>query len=114
LRIDSVLGRIVLCAGADLPGVGPEDGLLDIGTISWEDIDQDAREFWRAYAANQAIPDRQRKMTKLNLPHWFVVVLIASIAPIPWIPWSRRFSLRTLLTATALVAVVMGIVVLWR
>jgi hypothetical protein len=112
LRIDSGLGRIVLCVGADVPGPGPKDGSVDIETFSWEAFDQYERDIWRAYAANQPIPGRQRKMMKLNLPHWFVVVLLASIAPIPWLPWSKRFGLRTLLIATTLVAVALGVIVL--
>jgi hypothetical protein len=42
-------------------------------------------------------------------PHWFFVLTSASIAASPWIRW--RFSLRTLLIATSLVAVVMGLVI---
>ena len=36
---------------------------------------------------------------------------IAALAAAPWIRWSRRFSLRTLLIATTLVAVVLGLIV---
>jgi hypothetical protein len=45
-------------------------------------------------------------------PHWFWVLIAGSIAVAPWISWSRRFSLRTLLIATTLVAVGLGIVVM--
>jgi hypothetical protein len=41
-----------------------------------------------------------------NVPYWFLVLLFAVI---PWLPY--RFSLRTLLIATALVAVGLGMVV---
>jgi hypothetical protein len=47
----------------------------------------------------------------VELPHWFIVVLTATVAAAPWLPRSRRFSLRTLLLATTLVAVVLGLVV---
>jgi hypothetical protein len=46
------------------------------------------------------------------MPHWFPVLLLATSAVAPWyrrIRW--RFSLRTLLIATTLVAVVLGLVV---
>lgn len=44
------------------------------------------------------------------VPHRFPVLISAALAAIPWLPWwSRRFSLRTLLIATTLVAVVLGI-----
>jgi hypothetical protein len=42
------------------------------------------------------------------VPHWFGVLLFAALAVVPWI---RRFSLRTLLIATTLVAVVLGLIV---
>lgn len=41
-------------------------------------------------------------------PHWFLVLISASAACLPWIP--RRFSLRTMLLATTLAAVVLGLV----
>ena len=40
------------------------------------------------------------------LPYWFVALVGALVGASPWIPW--RFSLRTLLIATTLVAVVLG------
>ena len=43
------------------------------------------------------------------LPYWFLVPVSAICACIPWTHW--RFTLRTLLIATTLVAVVLGLVV---
>jgi hypothetical protein len=43
------------------------------------------------------------------IPHWFPVSLVLLCAPVPWLP--SRFSLRTLLIATTLVAVILGLVV---
>ena len=43
------------------------------------------------------------------LPIWTLLLPIAAIAILPWLPW--RFSLRTLLIATTLVAVVLGLIV---
>ena len=40
--------------------------------------------------------------------HWLLVSLIAPLAIIPWISWSRRFSIRTLLIAATLIALVLG------
>jgi hypothetical protein len=45
------------------------------------------------------------------VPHWFVALLLAAMAATPWFGWTTRFSLRTLLIATTLVAVGMGVVV---
>jgi hypothetical protein len=44
----------------------------------------------------------------LAMPYWFLVPLTATLVAAPWIGWSKRFSLRTLLIATTLIAVVMG------
>ena len=50
-------------------------------------------------------------VTALIAPHWLPALLSAALAVIPWISRSWRFSLRTLLIATTLVAVVLGIAV---
>jgi hypothetical protein len=44
----------------------------------------------------------------LVIPCWMPVVFMGTLATIPWIPWSRRYSLRTLLILTTLVAVLLG------
>src|SRR5262245_46647259 len=43
----------------------------------------------------------------ITIPHWSVVLSAAIFAVAPWLPF-KRFSLRTLLIATTLVAVVLG------
>ena len=48
-------------------------------------------------------------MTSMGVPHGFLVFIATVFAIVPWIP--RRFSLRTLLIATTLIAVVLGLVV---
>ena len=47
----------------------------------------------------------------VSVPHWFPVVVFIALAAAPWLRWSKRFSLRTLLIAMTLVAVVLGLVV---
>jgi hypothetical protein len=44
-----------------------------------------------------------------TFPHWFAILIAGAVAVATWIRW--RLSLRTLLIATALVAVVLGAVV---
>jgi hypothetical protein len=46
----------------------------------------------------------------ITMPHWFPVLITASLAAAPWVIGVRRFSLRTLLIAVTLVAVVLGLV----
>jgi hypothetical protein len=45
----------------------------------------------------------------IKIPYWFPVSLSATLASLPWMRPSVRFSLRTLLIATMLVAVVLGL-----
>jgi hypothetical protein len=45
------------------------------------------------------------------LPHWFLVITVGAFAAVPWIRWSPRYALRTLLIVTTLVAVVLGLAV---
>jgi hypothetical protein len=45
------------------------------------------------------------------LPYSSLVLLSATFATVPWIRWSKRFTLRTLLIATTLVAVILGAIV---
>jgi hypothetical protein len=46
------------------------------------------------------------------IPYWFLVVAIATLGTAPWIRKLRwRFSLRTLLIATTLIGVVLGLIV---
>jgi hypothetical protein len=50
---------------------------------------------------------------RYSIPIWFPAVLSGVLAAIPWVrsvPWSLRFSLSTLLIATAVIAVILGIV----
>jgi hypothetical protein len=42
------------------------------------------------------------------LPYWFLLCIAIAMATVPWIRWSKRFGLRTLLIATTLVAVALG------
>ena len=47
------------------------------------------------------------------MPIWLPVLLTAILTAVPWVPL-RRFSLRTLLLVTTLVAVALGVVVATR
>jgi hypothetical protein len=49
--------------------------------------------------------------TSVEFPNWFTALCCSTLAMAPWLPWSRRFSLRTLLIATTLVAMVLGLIV---
>jgi hypothetical protein len=50
-------------------------------------------------------------MPYVRLPHSLYALVFATIAAVPWVRWSKRFRLRTLLIAMTLVAVVLGAIV---
>jgi hypothetical protein len=66
-------------------------GFAGFGYISYEN--------YRSYALG------------LTVPHWFAMFALGALAAAPWIPWSRRFSLRTLLITMTLIAVALGLVI---
>src|SRR5262249_47913138 len=45
------------------------------------------------------------------VPHWVIIPCCAGLVVAPWVRWSKRFSIRTLLIATAVTAVFLGLVV---
>ena len=51
------------------------------------------------------------RTTYATVPIWMLGALAIVLATVPWIRWSARFTTRTLLIATTLVAVVLGIIV---
>ena len=84
INVSSDAGQLSLGVG-DLPGVMPG--------------------YWRGkpgvYVGGQFV-----------MPHLLLLLGTAVLSALPWLPW--RFSLRTLLIATTLVAVVLGIIVAAR
>ena len=65
----------------------------------------------RARLPGSLIWEFEGAMPYLSLPHSLYALVFATIAAVPWIHWSRRFRLRTLLIATTLVAVGLGAIV---
>jgi hypothetical protein len=51
-------------------------------------------------------------ITFVRFPYWFLVFVTAATAVSPWCTWRWSFGLRTLLIVTALVAMVLGLIVL--
>jgi hypothetical protein len=48
---------------------------------------------------------------RVSVPHYCLLVIIGAVSTVPWIRWSKRFTLRTLLIATTLVAVALRVAV---
>jgi hypothetical protein len=63
---------------------------------------------WRAAPAGYSA---RTPSMRIPVPFLAIVLPLAVGIFVPWVPWSKRFSLRTLLIATTLVAVVLGLVV---
>jgi hypothetical protein len=66
---------------------------------------------WKYSKHNYPSGDVERD---LFLPYWFLAMAAGLLPAAPWLPWSWRFSLRTLLLATSLVAVVLALIVALR
>ena len=49
--------------------------------------------------------------TDISFPHWFAAIIGLLFAGAPWLRLRKQFSLRILLIATTLVAVVLGLIV---
>jgi hypothetical protein len=43
------------------------------------------------------------------VPYWFLFIICVTLAIVSWPEWTKEFSLRTLLIAVTLVAVVLGL-----
>jgi hypothetical protein len=50
-------------------------------------------------------------LESFDVPYWMPTIAATTFAMLPWISWPNRFSLRTLLIATTLVAVLLGIII---
>jgi hypothetical protein len=73
---------------------------LQVPPTGWIYVNEDVATFSRYAPEFPAIP---------HLPHSILVLISGTFAFVPWLPWwSTRFSVRTLLIVTTLVAVVLG------
>lgn len=51
----------------------------------------------------------RKSISKIYFPHWFPVLVTAALSALCWSPASPGFSLRSMLIATTLIAVVLGL-----
>ncbi len=121
--------RIVLCRGQvaaciSRPSVGRETGAFRISPNAYM---TSGASWWISGSVNSGLGESlQRNFTpkKPNrrnrggvdgrivvVPLWIAVASSGSLATLPWIHVSNRFSLRTLFIATTLIAVLLGLVV---
>jgi hypothetical protein len=101
VQISSVIGRIA---------IGHLDPRTTIGKSYLSVEAGDAADWRKGGVLGFAYYD-DSFVTAFIAPHWLPALLSAALAVIPWISRSWRFSLRTLLIATTLVAVGLGVIV---
>jgi hypothetical protein len=91
-------------------------------SLSWAPIEQSIGEFhWATEAEGVSSPTKVLGFSidvrsfgdwEVTVQHWLVILVIGIVAVVPWIrQLNWRFSLRTLLIATTLLAVVLGFAV---
>ena len=106
--------------------VGSWHGVISLGTLDADTYDESGWELESTPEPPHPLPARfvlpqpwgfeylGGISCDANVPHWFLLTLSALSGIAPWIHWSRRFSIRTLLIATTLVALTLGIVAMSR
>jgi hypothetical protein len=108
-RIDSNDGQIEF----ETYGRSMGEEYFSITALSHADISN----AWRSFTSGPQ-PDHndrwlwERSTTGrlfIHVPHWFPFVLLVALAVSPWLRW--HFTTRTLIIATTLIAVVLGIIV---
>jgi hypothetical protein len=109
IRLYSSRGWLVLFKNST-PGAGPYDWDITLGSDYWLNP-PDAR---LAYALPLSFFGRTT-ISNISLPHWLLAMASVACATAPWLFRGRfRFSLRTLLIATTLIATVLGVAVAFR
>ena len=100
---------------------GSHHGRLAVGTGAFEIVPvtswgrQSVQSYYEAVAALRWIAPsgfaffHAGGSWAIHIPHWFATSGLAALAAAPWLRW--RFRLRTLLIATTVVALVLGLVV---
>ena len=115
VQVDSRTGRLTFWQFNPPKGLPPKDVLdgMGIGRFYWRcpDVNAPRRAYWHQASILEfgRIGGGTERVT--FMPYWFPILISAACAAIPWLQWSKRFSLRTLLIGVTLVAVVLGIVI---
>ena len=104
MEINSMKGHVVLFIAFE-PFIGGEQFKIRHAKIT----PNDESRIKRGILGFSYYP--QPQATNIHVHFWFLTLIVVASAATPWIRWSRQFTLRTLLIATALVAVVLGVAV---
>jgi hypothetical protein len=80
----------------------------------WNEFDVLPGQLYFEWPGNYDSPYTNSVNPHLVAPQWVFVVFSAACAVVPWFGLPERFSLRTLLLATTLVAIVLGLILAMR
>jgi hypothetical protein len=113
IQITTTPGRILSYKFVDQPILVPGN-MGRKGSVKWEEPLKSMRHFNAGPMLWSFGSVSGKDFAGVYVPFWVLVVLATVLAIAPWLKWFRRFSLRTLLLATTLVAVVLGLAVAFR
>ena len=117
---------VAVCAGPrigrQIVTIGTIPGVCGVGivpsyqpnTAPWTVLGEDADEWWSVCTTpySRAWGFFDCSTGGISIPYWFAVLFAATLAAATWIKDIKwRFCLRTLLIATTLIAVVLGLIV---
>jgi hypothetical protein len=102
VQISSLVGRVVLI-------VGPP-GPVGAGFKFYQALAKYEATFFENSILGFYF-ERTPLRLRLDVPLWFIVLISMAVATAPWLRVGWRFSLRTLLIATTLIAVGLGLAV---
>jgi hypothetical protein len=106
VSVESIPGRI-LFSKCDSPTLVPT--MVDLDSFPFDYSPQDDMLITERLGFGYSNWSRQDP--GILIPHWFFIAIFATLSSLPWLRW--RFTIRTLLIATTLVAVVLGLIVVW-
>ncbi len=108
-QANSILGR--LSFGTLNQPIGKDRWHTQSRPVTTRDSQQQAQFPRFSITRYRASSTSRTESYGVGMPHWAWLTLPVTAAALPWIRHPKRFSLRTLLIATTLVAVVLGAIV---
>ncbi len=103
----------VIASGRGALGFGCDPLVSQVGVRDWkfETYPPDDDEQFPEHSFLHFYIEHSPGKLAVILPYWFLVPIFAAVVAVPWVYLPSKFSLRTLLIATALVAVGLGLIV---
>jgi hypothetical protein len=96
--------------------VTPANGVLHFA-YGREEIPLTGGTYWSYDPRKPSLPHRQHTGFTSNgwqiyVPFWLMLPFVVAICLAPWVPWSKRFTMRGLLLITLVIACMLGLVVM--